>query len=663
MCAQQPEDASRRPRQFRSHGPTTHVTQCSLTLDGSDEDWTAEEDSDCDVEDAGWKDAPSLDDAEGAAFCNVVAIPDPDVFPARSQDVEAFDAQPEEDEYFYDAPSWPLTAAAAGESTDNVASATSSLSLPPQNPVVTQSSIQTSAILMLAPVLVTDPSVPESTRRVTVFLDCGSTKTYVSAKFARSMKLRPGVRELIPVKTFGSNTRVNIWSERFTIDVSSTVPGKPAVTFTVNSAPYLLGRLAPPDLSNEDKEFVRKAGCGELLPLQTVEPDILIGLDYLWQLLRIHDQIITPGGYALLYTSLGPILTGSCAARSHEIAFSALTDPEADLQNMLEQFWVLEALGIRDSPHANEDDEAIEFLKNTIVFEEGRYHVKWPMKSDGSDLGDHLQFAVGFLRALFRRFYDRPDILEQMDASFRRDEEAGVTERVDFSKPPEGPVVHYLAHFPVESEKKLRVVCNGKGKDRASGKSVNDVLVRGPVILQALLGILLRIRLFAILLIADVKKAFHQIGLQLPDRDLVRFLWVRDVQKPPTWDNIYVGRFRRVPFGLKPSPFLLAGTIDYHLEQYDKNLANELRRNLYVDNIFLGALTATEAVAKLQEAKAIFADAGMELHEFASTDDAVNQLLSTLGAKPSPENIKLLGVRCGFISGDLNESDDVHTDR
>ena len=46
--------------------------------------------------------------------------------------------------------------------------------------------------------------------------------------------------------------------------------------------------------------------------------------------------------------------------------------------------------------------------------------------------------------------------------------------------------------------------------------------------LQALTGILLRFRLNQIAIIADIEKAFLQIGLSEEAKDVTRFFWVKD---------------------------------------------------------------------------------------------------------------------------------------
>ena len=50
-------------------------------------------------------------------------------------------------------------------------------------------------------------------------------------------------------------------------------------------------------------------------------------------------------------------------------------------------------------------------------------------------------------------------------------------------------------------------------------------------------------------------------------------------------------RFTRVLFGLAPSPFLLGGVLEYHLDSWAQRYPEEaewLRRSFYVDDLLTG---------------------------------------------------------------------------
>ncbi|CAG2196347.1 unnamed protein product [Mytilus edulis] len=66
------------------------------------------------------------------------------------------------------------------------------------------------------------------------------------------------------------------------------------------------------------------------------------------------------------------------------------------------------------------------------------------------------------------------------------------------------------------------------------------------------------------------------------------------------------------------SPFLLAATLEYHLDTYKNATAANIRENIYVDNVITGVDSTENAVTLYKEAKQIFSDASMNLREWAS---------------------------------------------
>ena len=66
-----------------------------------------------------------------------------------------------------------------------------------------------------------------------------------------------------------------------------------------------------------------------------------------------------------------------------------------------------------------------------------------------------------------------------------------------------------------------------------------------------LCGILIRFRHHRVAVVADIEKVFLQLGLQPSDRDVTRFIWLKDCEKPVICEeNIQEFRFSRVPFGV-----------------------------------------------------------------------------------------------------------------
>ena len=89
-------------------------------------------------------------------------------------------------------------------------------------------------------------------------------------------------------------------------------------------------------------------------------------------------------------------------------------------------------------------------------------------------------------------------------------------------------------------------------------KSLNKCLHRGPVILEDLYGLLLIFRTKRIGIIADIEKAFLQVGLHQGNGDVTRFLWLKDIKGKETDNNIQTYRYAKLSFGIISNPFLLS---------------------------------------------------------------------------------------------------------
>ena len=182
--------------------------------------------------------------------------------------------------------------------------------------------------------------------------------------------------------------------------------------------------------------------------------------------------------------------------------------------------------------------------------------------------------------------------------------------------------------IPSKSTTKVRIVYDASAKADKDVKCLNDCLYRGPITLPDLCGVLLRLRTYVIVVLADVEKAFLQIGIQKQDRDVTRFLWFCDPNQPEQVEgNLDVYRFCRVPFGIICSPFLLEGTLKFHLQNEGSAVAQKIVDNVYVDNVSVGTDSVKEAYQIYEEARSIFKKASMNLRQWTSNAEEFIQLL------------------------------------
>ena len=134
-----------------------------------------------------------------------------------------------------------------------------------------------------------------------------------------------------------------------------------------------------------------------------------------------------------------------------------------------------------------------------------------------------------------------------------------------------------------------------------------------------LCGVLFHFRTRPIAIFSDVEKAFLQVGIREADRDVTRFLWIKNLSNlKVTESNLDTYRFSHVPFGVVCSSFLLGGTIKFHLRKIGTPIALDISNNIYVDNVSLGANSVEEVYKIYLESKEIFREASMNLREWVS---------------------------------------------
>ena len=151
---------------------------------------------------------------------------------------------------------------------------------------------------------------------------------------------------------------------------------------------------------------------------------------------------------------------------------------------------------------------------------------------------------------------------------------------------------------------------------------MNECLETGPPLQNLLWSVLVRNRFHPVALVGDLKQAFLQVRIRQEDRDAMRFHWLKDLKTK----QVEMLRFTRALFGLAPSPFLLGGVIEQHLQNCQSRYpeeVEEIRRSLYVDDLISGGETATKVQHLKGSAKSIFGEAGFKLHKWHSNVPAL----------------------------------------
>lgn len=484
-----------------------------------------------------------------------------------------------------------------------------------------------------------------------LLLDCGSQRSYLTENIASKLKIIPDSQDNLVIFTFGSSTPQEIISP--SAEVALITKRGIEKQIKVNIVPNITDRvkvleLVPDgkiDISADDARFGEKI-------------DLLIGNDYYYSLLRNESHKIRENLH-LINTDLGWIVSGQIEdsdisselsvityCQCHQSECTYFTEPDLPLRNVDMNFlWSLESIGIVDSPKATREEKTVKYFNETVTFQNGRYQVKWPWIEFPPILPTNFGLSFGRLKGLLKRadsdtLMDYQDILDEQL-------HAGVIEMIEPETIPiyqVNPPVHYIPyHIVRQVGKKGRLVYDASARLKDQ-RSLNECLYRGPSMLEDLTALLLQFRTGKIGITADIEKAFLQIGLQEPDRDVTRFLWVKNINKELTEDNLLHYRFCRVPFGIISSPFLLNATVRYHLSKTKDELLNKISRKFYVDNLVTNVNSYDEAVQLFSRTTKTFDEISMNIRDWVSNDRRFFENIPEKFRAKECKEIKVLGL-------------------
>ena len=456
-----------------------------------------------------------------------------------------------------------------------------------------------------------------------ILFDTGSSRSFVTESLQKRAQLHVTDTETISLATFGDQKRRTTEFTKILLQFPTNNGSVQDITACVT--PHITSPIRRIAIDTTKHPSLHDLPLAEPLTHtdERLHIDILIGLDHYYDIIG-SDRLVYPDGLLLLDSTLGFIRAGKVtteAPPSVSEGQSCLVhqpNPYQDPDFDLKRFWSVEDLGKFDDREV--DDLALQQFKENIRFEEGRYEVRWPWRDDHDILPSNYGLAIGRLNSLLKRLSTKPNLLNQYDTVISDQLKKGIIEPAPVV--PTSPHTHYLPHHcvvkPSHNTTKVRVVYDASAKASKQSPSLNDCLLSGPNLVPDLCGVLLRFRLPRIAISSDIEKAFLQLSLHDEDRDVTRFLWLRDVSLPATPENIQTFRFCRVPFGVVSSPFLLAATVHHHLKNSTCKDAPEHLKNIYVDNLFSGADTDNEAMKQYNSTKKLFSKASMNLREWAS---------------------------------------------
>lgn len=234
-------------------------------------------------------------------------------------------------------------------------------------------------------------------------------------------------------------------------------------------------------------------------------------------------------------------------------------------QSDYEDLCRLDILGLADTPEHDQSFVHAEFKEQLQRSPEGCYETGLPWRGNHPELPTNKQGSLRRLSSSTRKL-QRSNLTGEYDGIIREQLQNNVVEVAPVE------VVgkeFYIPHKAVIRETaettKMRIVYDASARATPESPSLNECLYPGPPLQNKLWDILVRQRAYPIAVTADIQKAFLQIRIRECERDALRFHWRKSEH-----GKLETLRFTRALFGLAPSPFLLGGVIEAHLDAWEE---------------------------------------------------------------------------------------------
>ena len=538
-------------------------------------------------------------------------------------------------------------------------------SCPSEYNTVTSSHSQPNPIILKT--AVTSVNNGEITKTANIFIDEGSSLSYITTQLAKELCIKPHCSKTVHINTFGGATSnntypvgsVNIVTDEGAISVDTLI--KDVIITPIDRTSWADSLKSPHITSLQLADDFSQTQ----FPVQ-----ILIGLDAVWQFLKPDVIYGYPTAQA---SSLGYLISGrlvpttdstndsqttsQCLAAGHSLDSFPFDDSEwysytrakdLEVHHKVADFLKIETLGIEDPRDTSQEDDFLERFQSQITYRDGTYFVPLPWLDNHPPLPSNFNLAHSRLQQVKKRLL-KLDLWKSYASIIADQIDKGYVEAVPASENSLSKRdAHYLSHFfvlrPESETTPVRVVFAAN----AGHVSLNDCLYTGPCLLKSLNTIIHRFRANKYAFVADIEKAFMRIKINEEDRNYVRFLWFEDGD-PDKPINVY--RYTSVFFGGTSSPFILNSTILHHLSKYEKDqdpvvqcVAQDLEEKLYCDNVLTGTDDEDTAIQYYNISRQVMKDADMNLRQWFTNSPELTIIIDKMRTGSERDHASLLGM-------------------
>ncbi len=463
--------------------------------------------------------------------------------------------------------------------------------------------------------------------------DGGSTRTFVKRNVALSLGLKIVGREELLIHAFGNKKLDKKFYDVVEIVLHNlTNPDQKIKLNAVAIDSITLGEIEVPSqwVRNKAHEFgIDLADMG-----YSNDIHVLIGADYIWEILgertvRLSKRLVAT------QSIFGFVIQGKERESKHkEVHVNHLTVVSEDKDwESVKDLWKLEAIGINSEKETPKGDtEILDLFEQNTIYKNNRYETRLLWKEDHGELKNNFEIAKRRLFGLNSKFKQNEEFYYRYRDIINEQLEDKIIEEVKSNSEINDRIGYFMPHHAVvrECKETTRVrICYDASSKAKGESSLNDFLESGPNLNPDLLKIILKFRYYPIAFCADIQRAFLEVGINAEDRKFLQFLWgeERGTDLSLNDHKVRILNFKRVPFGVKCSPFLLAATLRLHATKYKTSFpdACSVIDELYVDDLISGEVSVGKAAQVSYDCTNILKDASMTLRKWATNSQPLRE--------------------------------------
>nr|XP_054775091.1 uncharacterized protein LOC129283281 [Lytechinus pictus] len=450
-----------------------------------------------------------------------------------------------------------------------------------------------------------------------VLLDSGAQVSLIKMSVAKEMNLKGSNINITITKVGGEQEQME--TKQYQIKVRS-LSTNAIHSLAAVALPCISENIAQVKMNEISKQFNLKS---EDLRRGSGSVHLLIGIDYP----KMHlGETREKGQLVARKSPLGWVIFGAPKRRNDRmnVLHVKLTSP-IDLTD----FWSSESMGVQSSschcepsPLSKQEKVEEQIIRESSRKVGNKWEIAYPWRKDPNLLPNNRAQAEKVLCSTEKRLARNPDHADAYRKQMRELIENGFARKLTENEVAqyEGPV-HYISHHAVLRPEKrstpVRIVFNSSSSYQ--GHCLNDYWLKGPDLLNDLLGVLLRFRMNEVGFCGDISKMYHRVSIPERDMNVHRYLW-RDMETDKKPD-VYI--MKVVTFGDKPAPAMaqlaLRMTAEAAEARYPK-AAQVLKESVYMDDICDSVRDVGEAEQLTSEIDQVLLEGGFKVKGWTSNE-------------------------------------------